>query len=223
MPSSIGAAGEVGRRERGRGGQQQRDQHEHHPPAVGAQQRHADAAACACGAPRRGRRRSQRARSQPRHLALRVLAGEEHLVGQPLLGDLAVERRSPPAARACVPRAAISPSSRTTTSSASAMVDSRWAITKVVRPSITSRERRLDAALGGGVDARRRVVEDQDARLGAAARGRSPRAGAGRRRASARARRRGCRARRAGRRAARRARPARRGHDLLVARRPGRA
>ena len=66
----------------------------------------AAAAPAACGAcaraplARRGRRSpGRRAGSQARHLALRGLAGQEDLVGQPLLGDLAVEVRVPRAAR----------------------------------------------------------------------------------------------------------------------------
>ena len=44
-----------------------------------------------------------------------------------------------------MPRAAIPPSSSTTISSASAIVESRWAITNVVRPAITSRSAALIA------------------------------------------------------------------------------
>ena len=63
------------------------------------------------------------------------------------------------------PRAATRPSSSTTISSASAIVESRWAMMIVVRPSITVAQRQLDPRLGGGVDRRRGVVEDQDARV----------------------------------------------------------
>ena len=45
-------------------------------------------------------------------------------------------------------------------------MERRCAITKVVRPFITSVSAVLDAALGGGVHAGGRVVQDQDARLG---------------------------------------------------------
>ena len=51
-------------------------------------------------------------------------------------------------------------------SSASAIVDSRWAMTNVVRPAITSRSAVLDLLLGRGVDGRRRVVEHEDPRVG---------------------------------------------------------
>ncbi len=93
------------------------------------------------------------------------LAGQEHLVGHALLDDLAVQVR---ALEQLVvgPVAATRPSSSTTISSASAIVDSRCAITNVVRPAITSRQRELDLLLGRGVDRRGRVVEDQDPRVG---------------------------------------------------------
>ena len=45
------------------------------------------------------------------------------------------------------------------------MVDSRWAIAIVVRPAISTLQRVADEELGLGVDARRRLVEDQDARI----------------------------------------------------------
>ena len=51
-------------------------------------------------------------------------------------------------------------------SSASAIVESRWAITNVVRPSHRLAQRQLDRLLGRGVDGGGRVVEDEDARVG---------------------------------------------------------
>ena len=45
------------------------------------------------------------------------------------------------------------------------MVDSRCAIAIVVRPAISDAQRVADQQLGLGVDARRRFVEDQDARI----------------------------------------------------------
>ena len=45
------------------------------------------------------------------------------------------------------------PSSSTTTSSASEIVDGRWAMMKVVRPRITSVQRGADLELGLDVDA----------------------------------------------------------------------
>ena len=53
----------------------------------------------------------------------------------------------------------------TTISSASEIVERRWAITKVVRPAITSRSAVLISARCR-VDRGRRVVEHQDARVG---------------------------------------------------------
>ena len=94
--------------------------------------------ACACARAALARTGAIAVRSQPRHLALGVLAREEHLVGQ------AASRRSrgraaeSSSSSSWLPRAATRPSSSTTISSASAIVDSRCAITNVVRPSITS-------------------------------------------------------------------------------------
>ena len=69
------------------------------------------------------------------------------------------------ARRGCRGRAT-RPSSSTTISSASAIVERRWAMMNVVRPAITSASAQLDLALGGRVDRRGGVVEDQDARVG---------------------------------------------------------
>ena len=66
----------------------------------------------------------------------------------------------------CVPSATTRPSSSSTTRSASAIVAGRWAMMIVVRPCITSRKRAADLVLLARVDRRRRVVEDQDARVG---------------------------------------------------------
>jgi hypothetical protein len=84
---------------------------------------------------------AERGPHQPRHLALERLAREEHLVGQALLDDLAVQLGRSAARRAC--RARRRPSSSTTISSASAIVDRRCAMTIVVRPAITSRSASL--------------------------------------------------------------------------------
>jgi hypothetical protein len=46
------------------------------------------------------------------------------------------------------------------------MVERRWAMTKVVRPRSSSLEALLDERLALGVEARRRLVEEEDARLG---------------------------------------------------------
>ena len=69
------------------------------------------------------------------------------------------------APRACRGRRS-GPPSMTTISSASEIVESRWATTNVVRPSITSRSPRLISASVRRVDRRGRVVEDQDPRVG---------------------------------------------------------
>ena len=105
-----------------------------------------------------------RSSSQAGHLALARLARQEDAVGQALLDDLAVELRGVEELGMVAARGN-SPPSSTTISSASAIVDSRWAMISVVRPAISSREGAADLALGRRVDRRRRVVEDQDARV----------------------------------------------------------
>ena len=71
------------------------------------------------------------------------------------LEELAPASRAPRSDRA----------SSTTTSSASAIVDSRWAMMIVVRPRITSRSAGTDPRLRRRVDRGGRVVEDEDARV----------------------------------------------------------
>ena len=66
----------------------------------------------------------------------------------------------------CVPRSTIRPSSMTTISSASEIVESRWATMNVVRPCHHLAQAVLDRLLGARVDRGGRVVEDQHARLG---------------------------------------------------------
>jgi hypothetical protein len=139
--------GQRRRRERGRGGGEQRDEHEDRPPAVGPQELEHARAACgrdrgrsSASAVRSRRAASARARrrSQPGLGVLDRLARQEDLVGQPLGGDLGVQRR---AVEQLGVRAARRdpPCSSTTMSSASAIVESRCAITNVVRSAITSR------------------------------------------------------------------------------------
>ena len=65
----------------------------------------------------------------------------------------------------CVPRSAIRPSSMTTISSASEIVDSRWATTNVVLPCHRLAQPALDLLLGARIDRRGRVVEDQHPRV----------------------------------------------------------
>ena len=65
----------------------------------------------------------------------------------------------------CVPRATMRPRSRTTSSSASAIVESRWATISVVRPFIASRSPRRMRASVRRVDGRGGVVEDEDPRV----------------------------------------------------------
>ena len=50
--------------------------------------------------------------------------------------------------------------------SASRIVESRWAMTNVVRPVHEPRHRALDEHLGARVDRARRLVEDEDRRVG---------------------------------------------------------
>ena len=156
------AAGQVGRRQRAAGGQHQRDEHERHAPAVGPQQR--QQLAELARAPALARRSP--AASQARHLGLLGLAVEERPARAARARRSRGTARTSSSSSSCVPRAATRPSSSTTISSASEIVDRRWAITNVVRPSITSPQRLLDPALGGGVHAGGGVVQDQDARVG---------------------------------------------------------
>ena len=65
----------------------------------------------------------------------------------------------------CVPASTIRPLSTTRILSALRMVDSRWAMTKVVRSCMTFGQGRLDQALGLGVQGRGRFVEDEDGRV----------------------------------------------------------
>ena len=119
----------------------ERDEHQDHPAAVGAQQREQLAAACACGRARRA--------GSPSSAPHRPATSRSTACGSGTPGPAARARRSrgrarsPRAARSWVPRAATRPSSSTTISSASEMVERRWAITNVVRPSITSRSASL--------------------------------------------------------------------------------
>ncbi len=76
--------------------------------------------------------------------------------------------RGPAAASSssCVPCSTIRPCSRTTIRSASRIVESRWAMMNAVRPCSSAPQRALDRPLGADVDRARRLVEDQDARVG---------------------------------------------------------
>ena len=78
-------------------------------------------------------------------------------------------RSSGPGARSArrwVPASITSPCSSTTIMSARRIVDSRCATTNAVRSREQRLERLLDAGLGRDVDARGRLVQDQDARVG---------------------------------------------------------
>ena len=77
-------------------------------------------------------------------------------------------RSAPPAAisSSCVPCSTMRPCSSTTIRPARWIVESRCAITIAVRPASRRRRARLDPRLGVQVDARGRLVEDQDARVG---------------------------------------------------------
>ena len=72
--------------------------------------------------------------------------------------------RSPPARRGC-PTRSTTPSSSTWMRSASRTVDSRWAMTSVVRSRADVLERALDRGLGLVVDGRGGLVEHQDRRV----------------------------------------------------------
>ena len=75
---------------------------------------------------------------------------------------------APPAASSssCEPCSTIAPCSMTRIESASRMVDSRCAMTNDVRPCAQRVHRLLDEHLGAGVHRRRRLVEDEDRRVG---------------------------------------------------------
>ncbi len=96
-------------------------------------------------APRRRRRTAARAGRA------RGSRGRSVLVREQLLVRAARGDRGPP--------------SRTTISSASAIVERRWAMISVVRPLITSRRPAADLRLRRRVDRCGRVVEDEDARV----------------------------------------------------------
>ena len=101
--------------------------------------------------------------------------------GRPFSTISRVQRRSRRAApRACRARRS-RPSSSTTMSSASAIVESRWAITNVVRPAITSRSASLISCSVEASTERGGVVEDRGCAGRRAAPARSRSAGAGRR------------------------------------------
>ena len=117
--------------------------HEHHPPAV---RRAAQVAAAACGhGLRAARSRPATLRSSPLRLRKPGPAGPSRRSRHRgrAFDKLVVAGR---ARRSGPPRA-------TTTSSASAMVESRWRSRRWWRPSMTSAQRLLDAALRGGVHA----------------------------------------------------------------------
>ncbi len=77
-------------------------------------------------------------------------------------------RTAPPAASSSswVPCSTIAPSSMTRIRSASRIVVSRCAITKLVRSRAQRRHRVLEQQLGAGVDRAGRLVEDQQRRVG---------------------------------------------------------
>ena len=63
------------------------------------------------------------------------------------------------------PRSTIRPRSNTRITSALRTVESRWAMTKVVRPAPRALQRRLEARFGAGVERAGGLVEDQDRRV----------------------------------------------------------
>ena len=80
-------------------------------------------------------------------------------------GTAARTARRGRSARRCVPRSTIRPRSNTRIRSARRIVDRRWAIAIVVRPSVSRPSARLDQPLADGVERGRRLVEDQDPRV----------------------------------------------------------
>src|SRR5262249_51968942 len=122
------------------GAQDQRNQHQDDPAAVRSEQ--GREAAQPPAAPARaaqppaqlGKPRLHRPATTLRSTGLRVrktLSGRPFSTISRYSGEISSNS-------SWLPRAATAPSSRTTISSASAIVDSRWAITKVVRPAISS-------------------------------------------------------------------------------------
>ncbi len=79
--------------------------------------------------------------SQPRHslALLQVSLQEDHVLAAEL-GDLRIQAGSARSSSSWLPRSTTRPASMTTISSASEIVERRWATTKVVRPAITSRK-----------------------------------------------------------------------------------
>ena len=105
--------------------------------------------------------RAQVTPAQARSGDRRLLRGHELRVVEPRVR--AVARR---AARRGCPARRCAPSSITRIRSASRIVDSRWAITKRRAVRAQRRHRVLQQQLGAGVDRRRRLVEDQQRRVG---------------------------------------------------------
>ena len=162
MPSSIARPGQVRWRERGAGGHHQREQHDQDSPAVRPQQAEPSLRSL------RMRRSSPRIKRQTRltahHLALGVLAREEDLVRKSPLGDLAVERRL---GHQLHMRPACGDAALLEHHDLVGERDRRQPVRDHERgpPRHHLGKRGLDVALCRGVDARGRVVEDQDARL----------------------------------------------------------
>ena len=73
----------------------------------------------------------------------------------------------------CVPVSTTRPLWKTTMRSAARIVERRCAMTSAVRPSHHRLERALEARLGVGVDARGRLVEDEERRVAVDARART--------------------------------------------------
>ena len=197
MPLSIASLASGGGASAAAVREHQRDEHQRHAPAVGAQQ-HEQPAQLAPAPARRapaadevvaaGRaRRAHRPATRSSGSRLRNTWS-----GRPLVGDLRVQLGLASAARRACRARRSRPCSSTTMSSASAIVESRWAMTNVVRPAITSRSAAL---ISRSVVASTDEVASSRMRMrgSARARGRWRSAGAGRRTASARARRRACR------------------------------
>ena len=119
----------------------------------------------------------ERCRSRPAHQSAHLLGSSPtpFVVDDAFgLGSLGLGARRAPRGSAatsasspsCVPSATTLPPSSNTTRSASAIVAGRWAMMIVVRPCITSASAARISCSFDRVDRRRRVVEDQDARVG---------------------------------------------------------
>ena len=112
-----------------------------------------------------GRREADLAR-QGRRLGAVVPAEAPRRRRRPSRRRATCRGRARASSSSCVPCSTITPCSSTTIRSASRIVERRCAMMNAVRPCEQAAERALDLPLGADVDGARRLVEDQDARVG---------------------------------------------------------